>query len=145
VKLSLIDAVAAMLAPQPATDLYVNIGADGPDTTSSGREGDTRGSASPYHAPLDRFEAVLSPLAATLTAAVGELELAHVNLWLGAARAGSTSGLHSDPYDNVLLVLNGTKYSALVCVTVLFTSHCLLEDAHGSISHIETTQCVRVK
>lgn len=119
VKLSLADAVAAMSSTASALDMYVNIGADGPEESPSGGVGAGRagrhGGAkhvrtqaavsppSPYHPPLDRFAARLAPLSKLLSHALGEdhRSLAHVNLWLGAARNGSTSGMHSDPYDNV--------------------------------------------
>ena len=101
------EAVRAMTLPAPAVDLYVNIGTDGPSTNDVGNP------QSPYHAPLDLFEEQLAPFAKLLAAALGGLELAHVNLWLGAASTGSTSGMHLDPYDNVLVVMNGTKQIVL--------------------------------
>lgn len=56
--------------------------------------------------PLTSLPAGVLPLALPLA---GRLALSSVNLWLGASRSGSSSGLHHDYHDNLYLLLRGRK------------------------------------
>jgi hypothetical protein len=65
----------------------------------------------------DNFPALLTPPLDTLTrqglplrpAVMGNLIPQAINLWLGCAREGSSSGLHHDYHDNLYVLLRGRK------------------------------------
>lgn len=71
--------------------------------------GHSRDANSPYHRPLHRFASALDPARQMIEAAL-DAPARQVNLWLGAAgERVTTSQRHADPYDNVYVVLAGTK------------------------------------